>query len=418
LADELSNVQYQHLAEVQGRLSNLEDTWSSLQATADSRKAGLHAQLQRLQAIENAQLEFAKKALHLRVWLDRAEETLTDPIWVDTVEAIEELQASFETFVQDAGEKTAEFDTLGQLAENCRAEGAAEDAFSEVSWARLSELWAKNAGQVETRRAELAQEADRQRHNDALRKHFAEKAKEFNQWLESQQQTVDTLSGPGEEQVEKLKHLEHQIAADGNPRFNFVEEATKKLDEANVDDNPYTELTYDGLKKALENLSVLVKKKRQAVEKELLAQTHSGVSAEQLKEFKDCFSHFDKDGDQHLDRLEFGACLKSLGEDIPFESGGKLDQVLKTIDEDGDGKVTFDEFLHYMTSLSSDSDTPANLIGAFRTLAGEKDYVTLSELTAVLPPEKVEYLLAHMPPYPGVDNAYDYKAFTGFAYGQ
>jgi hypothetical protein len=58
-------------------------------------------------------------------------------------------------------------------------------------------------------------------------------------------------------------------------------------------------------------------------------------------------------------------------------------------------------------------------LDAFKIIAGEKDYVTEKDLAAVLPPEKVAYLVSHMPPYPGVDpslKAFDYKAYTDKIY--
>jgi actinin alpha len=416
LADELRQVNYEKLAEIEARLGNLDSAWSALQQLADTRKANLQAQLEKLQAIENLQLDFAKRALHLRVWLEKADDIVTDPIIADTVEAVQELQDSFNHFANEQGEKTAEFQGLGELADKCQEAGVPEDLFSEVSWVTLSGLWNKLAGQMDTRRQELASESEKQAHHDSLRKTFAEKAQEFNVWIEEKQRAIDGLSGSGSEQLASLDKLEGEISSEGSSRYGVVEHANKQLDEAGVDDNQYTELTPEGLKSSFDSLGVLVKKKKQVVEKEILAQTHSGVSPEQLKEFKDCFSHFDKDGDQHLDRLELGACLKSLGEDVEFEAGGKLDHILKSIDGDGDGRVTFDEFLQYMVQLSSDQDSPANLIAAFKTLAGDKDFVTQGDLSSVLPPEKVQYVISHMKPYSGVQGGYDYKSFADFAY--
>jgi len=137
-----------------------------------------------------------------------------------------------------------------------------------------------------------------------------------------------------------------------------------------------------------------------------------------LSEFRECFKHFDKDEDQLLSRLELGACLKSLGEDLNFDAGGKLDQILSAIDTDGDGKVNFEEFASYMDRISSGSDTPDSIKLAFKTLAGDKDFVTEADLRAVLTPEKVAYCIQNMKKYPGVENAYDYNTFTDSLYGK
>jgi len=185
-----------------------------------------------------------------------------------------------------------------------------------------------------------------------------------------------------------------------------------------VSDNPHTELSVEGLKSSWDAINILARKKQQVIEKELLEQSGTGLSADQLREFKECFKHFDKDGDNLLDRLELGACLKSLGEDVNFDQGGKLDQIVSGIDGDSDGKVTFEEFASYMERVSTGSDTPDSIKHAFKTLAGDKDYVTEADLRSVLPGDKVDYCLKNMKKYPGVDNAYDYNSFTDSLYGK
>lgn len=415
-ASELSNLRYEKLDQVNNRLHNLEGSWSNLKNTGDARKQALHQQLERLQRIENLQLDFAKRGLALKTWLEGADEVLTDPIAVETVEGVQELQTAFQSFLSEQQAKTNEYDSVGHLAEECQSNNVPEDKFSEISWAKLQSTWQSILSHVETRRNELDAEHQKQTQHDGLRRSFATAAKSFQEWIQSQSSAVEALSGNAEEQLQKLRSIGHTVNESGPSHFGQVESVNSQLDAANIDDNQYTELTYHGLKQAFESLNVLIKKKEQVLEKEILASKHSGVSPDQLKEFQECFTHFDKDKDNLLDRLELGGCLKSLGEDITFEAGGKLDSILKSLDSDNDGKVTFDEFVGYMIQLSSDSDTPEQLKQAFRTLAGDKDFVTENDLRAVLPADKVAYCLAHMQPYPGVANAFDYNSFSQHLY--
>jgi len=51
------------------------------------------------------------------------------------------------------------------------------------------------------------------------------------------------------------------------------------------------------------------------LEKKILETKASGVSSEQIDEFKEVFEFFDKDKSGKLNRLEFKSCLQSLGED-------------------------------------------------------------------------------------------------------
>jgi actinin alpha len=349
--------------------------------------------------------------------LENADDILTDPITVETVEAVSDLQTAFNAFTAEKAQKEAEYHSLGDLASNCKQLGVAENTYSEVSWASLQEGWAKIGQQVDARHSDLDAEHGKQQHNEQLRLDFAHKAQAFADWAKAKQQDIESLSGDLQGQLGTLGQISQQIAA-GQAQFHEVVAAQQALEDARVSDNPHTELSVEGLKGTWDAINNLSRKKQQVLEKELLDQSGTGLSADQLREFKECFKHFDKDEDSLLSRLELGACLKSLGEDVNFDQGGKLDQILSGIDGDGDGKVTFEEFASYMERVSSGSDTPDSIKQAFKTLAGDKDYVTEADLRSVLPGEKVDYCLAHMKKYPGVDNAYDYNSFTDSLYGK
>jgi len=270
---------------------------------------------------------------------------------------------------------------------------------------------------VESRRSALAQALQTQQHHEQLRIDFAEKATDLSHYVKGKISEIESLNGDIQSQL-------HQIQAINNflnstvPRYNEVVASAQKLEDEHVSENPHTDLTIESLKSQWDTVHILSKKKQQVLEKELLAQSGTGLSAEQVAEFKECFNHFDKDSDHYLNRLELGACLKSLGEDVNFDAGGRLDQILSSIDMDGDGKVNFEEFCSYMEKVSSGSDTPESVKQAFKTIAGDKDYVTESDLRNVLPDEKVQYILAHIKPYPAVSNAYDYNTFTDTLYGR
>jgi actinin alpha len=405
------------MGSIHSRTSGIDGTFSGLQTTSQNRRQALEQHLAQLQQIENLLLEFAQRGLAFRVWLENADETLTDPITVETVEAVHDLENVFASFNEEKGQKEAEFHSLGDLAGNCKQLGVAETTYSEVSWASLQEGWNRVNGLISTRKHDLEGELARQQSDEQLRLDFAHKAQAFQDWALAKQHEVEHLSGDLQSQLSTLGQISQQIAA-GQTQFHEVVAAQQALEDARVSDNPHTELSVEGLKGSWDAVNVLSRKKQQVLEKELLEQSGTGLSADQLREFKECFKHFDKDEDNLLSRLELGACLKSLGEDVNFDQGGKLDQILNGIDGDQDGKVTFEEFASYMERVSGGSDTPDSIKQAFKTLAGDKDYVTEADLRSVLPGDKVDYCLAHMKKYPGVDNAYDYNSFTDSLYGK
>jgi actinin alpha len=411
IGNQLAELGFNDMGYVNGRVSGINDRWTGLKGHSANRRGALQAHLEKLQQIENLLLDFAKRGLEFRVWLENADDSLTDPIVVDTVAGVDEFQHAFDDVVNQKGQKEGEYHSLQDLAQQCKANNVAENTYSEVSISQLQQLWASINNLIEERRSALAAELNRQQSNEALRVSFAQKANSFGDWIKSKNSAIEGLSGEIQAQLDSLSAIGSGLG-EGKHQYDDCVALTHQLDSAQVSDNPHTTFTIEALKSQWEALNVLITKKRQVLEKELLAQSGSGLSASQIAEFKECFKHFDKDEDNLLSRLELGACLKSLGEEVGFEEGGKLDSILHGIDGDSDGKVTFEEFVGYMERVSSGSDTPDSIKQAFKVLAGDKDYVTEADLRSVLPAEKVTYCLAHMQPYPGVNGGFDYNSFT------
>jgi len=72
------------------------------------------------------------------------------------------------------------------------------------------------------------------------------------------------------------------------------------------------------------------------------------LTEEQITEFKEAFSVFDKDGDGNISAKELGIVMRSLGQN-PTEK--ELDKLVNDADEDGDGTIDFDEFLVMMANM-------------------------------------------------------------------
>ena len=61
-----------------------------------------------------------------------------------------------------------------------------------------------------------------------------------------------------------------------------------------------------------------------------------------MKEFKDAFAIFDKDGGGSITTEELGDVMKSLGQK-PTQA--ELEAMVREIDADGNGEIDFPEFL-------------------------------------------------------------------------
>nr|KAF6406253.1 calmodulin 3 [Molossus molossus] len=72
------------------------------------------------------------------------------------------------------------------------------------------------------------------------------------------------------------------------------------------------------------------------------------LTEEQIAEFKEAFSLFDKDGDGTITTKELGTVMRSLGQN-PTEA--ELQDMINEVDADGNGTIDFPEFLTMWTTL-------------------------------------------------------------------
>lgn len=108
----------------------------------------------------------------------------------------------------------------------------------------------------------------------------------------------------------------------------------------------------------------------------------SQLTEEQIAEFKEAFSLFDKDGDGCITTQELGTVMRSLGQN-PTEA--ELQGMVNEIDRDGNGTVDFPEFLGMMARKMKDTDSEEEIREAFRVF--DKDgngYVSAAELRHVM----------------------------------
>jgi len=272
------------------------------------------------------------------------------------------------------------------------------DIFSSVTWEKLQQRWNDLDGLIETRRAQINGEIAKQAHYDTLRKAFAAKASALVTFIKSKTESVNALTGTADAQQAQLQKTSAEIQSN-IALFNDAQTADQALESEHVLENPYTELEFDNLKHEWNALNNLIVKKQEALVSESGAKSDaSGLTPEQLEELKQCFKHFDKDKDGLLERLEFGAALLALGSTISLEEkDGELDKIIKRVDKDHDGKINFDEFVDHMKLSLSDKDTPEQIIEAFRTLAGDHDFITEHQLRGVLPADKVDWVIRNAP---------------------
>jgi len=89
----------------------------------------------------------------------------------------------------------------------------------------------------------------------------------------------------------------------------------------------------------------------------------AGYSEEQLAEYKEAFSLFDKNGDGAISAAELGKIMESLG---IKPSKTELEDMIHEIDTDGNGTIDFNEFVTLMARQTTTGDKDGEIMEAFK----------------------------------------------------
>ncbi|EDO33580.1 predicted protein [Nematostella vectensis] len=106
------------------------------------------------------------------------------------------------------------------------------------------------------------------------------------------------------------------------------------------------------------------------------------LTEEEIAEYKEAFSLFDKDGDGTVTTAELGTVMRNLGQNPTDE---EIREMIKEVDEDGSGSIGFEEFLQLMSKKTKGKSYEDELMAAFQIF--DKDgngSITVTELKEVL----------------------------------
>eukprot|EP01097_Dermamoeba_algensis_P003653 TRINITY_DN2511_c0_g1_i2.p1 TRINITY_DN2511_c0_g1~~TRINITY_DN2511_c0_g1_i2.p1 ORF type:complete len:524 (+),score=138.56 TRINITY_DN2511_c0_g1_i2:541-2112(+) len=249
---------------------------------------------------------------------------------------------------------------------------------------------------------------------DRLRQEFATPANAFGDQLKHLKEALTAGTGELDEQLAFYSGKQQEVRAlEG--QLSSLQGLEQRCLDANIEDNEFTDHTYDDLLFEHEQISKSYGKKVAFIESQIIAAKQANnIAPEQLAEFKEAFNNFDSKKNGRLSKLDFRSLLSALGLiEIDFEgkSDKKLEEIFKKVGG-GSEEITFDQFLPYITKLTADTVSPDQIQSSFETIAGGKQYVTLNDFKiAGVPAAQIEFLTSNMPKYPGVNDAYDFKAY-------
>lgn len=250
---------------------------------------------------------------------------------------------------------------------------------------------------------------------NGLRKSFADKANDFALALNTLSTSISGLEGEVEDQLSHTQRISESLPP-LDQYLTLIERLDTQCQEANIEENDFTTYTYEELAYELGLVRSSVQKKLAFLENQMVARNMTNLTPIQLEEFESVFRHFDRDGSNSLQELEFSAALASLG--LVYDEVEMKERFVEVSGGRG-GTVSFEQFIRFMVDVTEDQNTAEQVFESFREVADGKPYVTELDLRhSLIPDELIEDLVKTMPEHRGPDlqedremPKYDYISF-------
>ncbi|XP_073194312.1 alpha-actinin-2 isoform X5 [Lepidochelys kempii] len=432
IAQELNELDFYDAASVNDRCQKICDQWDKLGTLTQKRREALERTEKLLETIDQLHLEFAKRAAPFNNWMEGAMEDLQDMFIVHSIEEIQSLITAHEQFKATLPEADGERQAIlsiqnevEKVIQSYNIRISASNPYSTVTMDEIRAKWDKVKQLVPGRDQCLQEELAHQHANERLRRQFAAQANVVGPWIQTKMEEIARssieLTGTLEDQMNQLKQHEHNII---NYKTNIdkLEGDHQLIQEALVFDNKHTSYTMEHVRVGWELLLTTIARTINEIETQILTRDAKGITQEQMNEFRASFNHFDRDESGDLQPDAFKACLISLGQvgnDLQGEA--EFARIMSLVDPNGQGTVSFQSFIDFMTRETADTDTAEQVIASFRILASDKPYILADELRRELPSEQAQYCIRRMPTYSGpgaVPGALDYTSFSSALYGE
>ncbi|XP_012669289.1 alpha-actinin-2 isoform X2 [Otolemur garnettii] len=433
IAQELNELDYHDAVNVNDRCQKICDQWDRLGTLTQKRREALERAEKLLETIDQLHLEFAKRAAPFNNWMEGAMEDLQDMFIVHSIEEIQSLITAHEQFKATLPEADGERQSIlaiqnevEKVIQSYNLRISSSNPYSTVTMDEIRAKWDKVKQLVPVRDQSLQEELARQHANERLRRQFAAQANAIGPWIQNKMEEIARssiqITGALEDQMNQLKQYEHNIINYKN-NIDKLEGDHQLIQEALVFDNKHTNYTMEHIRVGWELLLTTIARTINEVETQILMRDAKGITQEQMNEFRASFNHFDRRKNGLMDHEDFRACLISMGYDLVRQKQGEAEfaRIMTLVDPNGQGTVTFQSFIDFMTRETGDTDTAEQVIASFRILASDKPYILAEELRRELPPDQAQYCIKRMPTYTGpgsVPGALDYTAFSSALYGE
>ncbi|KAF3907297.1 Alpha-actinin-2 [Orbilia brochopaga] len=230
-----------------------------------------------------------------------------------------------------------------------------------------------------------------------LRRSFAEKANEFALILSTAQLELSELEGAPDKQLLHVRTLNDNLRKISG-ELDVLKQIAQECEQAHIEENDYTVYSYDELEYEYGLATSSTSKKLAFLENQIVARNMTNMTPIQLEEFESVFRHFDRDGSNSLQEIEFSAALASLG--LVYDEDAMHETFLEV--SVGSRAVSFEQFIRFMVSVTEDQQSAEQVFQSFKEVADGKTYVTEVDLRhSLIPDHMVDQLIKEMPIHRG-----------------
>lgn len=295
---------YHAASSINERCQGICDQWDQLGTLTQNRRENLERTEKLLETIDQLFLEFSKRSAPFNNWMEGAMEDLQDMFIVHTVDDIQSLISAHDQFKATLPEADCErqailsiYTEVQKIAQSYGISPNLTNPYSDITPAEIGLKWEKVKKLVPQRNSILQEELARQHANERLRRQFAAQANIIGPWIQTRMEEISRSSvdigGSLEDQMSQLKQFE-QVIINYKSNIDKLEGDHQHIQEFLVFDNKHTNYTMEHIRVGWEQLLTTIARTINEIETQILTRDAKGISQQQMNEFRQSFTHFDR----------------------------------------------------------------------------------------------------------------------------
>lgn len=367
--------------------------------------------LKQKQEIEEVCIKISKLVQQLNQFCEDVIENFGESVNVSSVKEVDDLISTFDNLEKDYGSKKADLDEISKLTQQVKDNNENPEVYSSMGLEAITSKYDGLKEGFDTKKQALAKEKETQQNNEGLLNELSKQFGNYKTLVSDKTSEVEKeLTGELEEQIKVVREIGTKATEESKAGIQKLNELFAKIESADISEQ--APIGAQDVTVLDAQLQKVIAKRIETIEAAILSKKQSNISESQLKDFRDTFKFFDKEKSGFLGKIQFKAACAAVGEDIPDE---KLETTFTQFDQDKDGKISFDEFIGFISSVAKEGSGKDDLLQAFQDLTKGEKYISENAIRGNFDKDQAEYFLKHMKK---TDEGYDYVDYINSTFAK